>query len=234
MRFNLHFYVQHRELKGRTRDVPRLRGEKQAADQLDRTFVGSPPLTRGKADADRNEGRASGITPAYAGKRNCARTARPPDGDHPRLRGEKSHPPVRTNSYPGSPPLTRGKADAAHNHKDQSGITPAYAGKSAGMVLSSGVSKDHPRLRGEKASCEPGSCEPAGSPPLTRGKASAPSWGAVAVGITPAYAGKSAVGRRRSPRPRDHPRLRGEKLPPLGGGCRGWDHPRLRGEKRVD
>ena len=49
-------------------------------------------------------------------------------------------------------------------------ITPAYAGKSSGIVVYPSSFKDHPRLRGEKCFyC--GFCRVySGSPPLTRGK----------------------------------------------------------------
>ena len=49
-----------------------------------------------------------------------------------------------------------------------------------------------PRLRGEKAMLSAVFTLGAGSPPLTRGKASISSMSATIVRITPAYAGKSA------------------------------------------
>ena len=111
VRFNLHFYVQHRELKGRTRDVPRLRGEKFEFPFFLLNELGSPPLTPGKAffpcpplPASRitpplTRGKVhvlhlavgiSGITPAYAGKRYFFDFICILHKDHPRLRGEKS------------------------------------------------------------------------------------------------------------------------------------------------
>lgn len=68
VRFNLHFYVQHRELKGRTRDVPRLRGEKLSLKVSVTPVLGSPPLTRGKVALTWEGITTNRITPAYAGK----------------------------------------------------------------------------------------------------------------------------------------------------------------------
>ena len=50
-------------------DHPRLRGEKYLEYGETVEEVGSPPLTRGKVDAERFVFHKIGITPAYAGKR---------------------------------------------------------------------------------------------------------------------------------------------------------------------
>ena len=52
-----------------------------------------------------------------------------------------------------------------------------------------------------------------GSPPHTRGKVHPSDMGQAKAGITPAYAGKRLPGRQRRNPGRDHPRIRGEKLP---------------------
>ena len=49
-------------------------------------------------------------------------------------------------------------------------ITPAYAGKSGGNVMSQMAYTDHPRLCGEKAAFCVLSTRPVGSPPPMRGK----------------------------------------------------------------
>ena len=74
------------------------------------------------------------ITPAYAGKRIrliCSITG---SKDHPRMCGEKnmclSVRPIRT----GSPPRVRGKVRLFRDLLLGCGITPAYAGKSAGLA----------------------------------------------------------------------------------------------------
>ena len=178
--FNLHW------------DHPRLRGEKLAIGYFLSSWLGSPPLTRGKVrDATVRRDRA-GITPAYAGKSSPMKSAKRYRRDHPRLRGEK---PVLLGlpaTQGGSPPLTRGKDHHQYSELKISGITPAYAGKSHRCMKFSACDKDHPRLRGEKASDITEISQSLGSPPLTRGK----------VGL---------LGMSRSA-DKDHPRLRGEKL----------------------
>ena len=90
-------------------------------------------------------------------------------------------------------------------------ITPAYAGKRAFCKNEPKAGKDHPRVCGEKkrlASCAQ-SAE--GSPPRMRGKAAAARAGLVAVGITPAYAGKRSVKDLGAGELWDHPRVCGEK-----------------------
>ena len=71
-------------------------------------------------------------------------------------------------------------------------ITPAYAGKSGHSCRGSGLSGDHPRVCGEENTIANavGKCE--GSPPRMRGRASHPTHNGDNLGITPAYAGKSA------------------------------------------
>ena len=132
-----------------------------------------------------------GITPAYAGKRHTAISVTSPGWDHPRVCGEKEQRWDARQPGRGSPPRMRGKVLAKMAKVDGAGITPAYAGKSVifmGFVI---VTKDHPRVCGEKTSSGGLRSAAAGSPPRMRGKALAfasafPIWG-----ITPAYAGKS-------------------------------------------
>ena len=70
-------------------------------------------------------------------------------------------------------------------------ITPAYAGKRDGMANFSASFRDHPRLCGEKLFAFQ-RCQPlGGSPPPMRGKGVSVVYDNGAIGITPAYAGKS-------------------------------------------
>ena len=73
-------------------------------------------------------------------------------------------------------------------------ITPAYAGKSSRSVGTKSISKDHPRLCGEKLIGIILGLVRKGSPPPMRGKGVDCLYAALRVRITPAYAGK------RSPR----------------------------------
>ena len=70
-------------------------------------------------------------------------------------------------------------------------ITPAYAGKSGGNVMSQMAYTDHPRLCGEKLESDAILGENAGSPPPMRGKVHSGRPPRTGTGITPAYAGKS-------------------------------------------
>ena len=91
------------------------------------------------------------------------------------------------------------------------GITPAYAGKSVFRVRLFLVTKDHPRLCGEKYFLYFMDEALYGSPPPMRGKACEMFFKKSGDGITPAYAGKRPVVAAVLNRVRDHPRLCGEK-----------------------
>ena len=73
----------------------------------------------------------------------------------------------------------------------ETGITPAYAGKSALRLTAKDPSGDHPRVCGEKADAVPPSTAARGSPPRMRGKDICLLLRCAYGGITPAYAGKS-------------------------------------------
>ena len=70
---------------------------------------------------------------------------------------------------------------------------------------------DHPRVCGEKAASYRSFFAGPGSPPRMRGKAAGASVGRLAVGITPAYAGKRFCYGWQKPLSGDHPRVCGEK-----------------------
>ena len=117
---------------------------------VDSRMEGSPPLTRGKGRKLQPAQARSGITPAYAGKREILGLRTVDFEDHPRLRGEKLHRVQAASEPGGSPPLTRGKELQGASTGTQRRITPAYAGKSGLPALYRRADGDHPRLRGEK------------------------------------------------------------------------------------
>ena len=131
------------------------------------------------------------ITPAYAGKRSCARCGILIFRDHPRLCGEKIVLHWEKSITIGSPPPMRGKARKFHFTTSSSGITPAYAGKSFKETLAKSVFRDHPRLCGEKRCFGRQWRLRVGSPPPMRGKAWIVRKNSDSARITPAYAGKS-------------------------------------------
>ena len=133
------------------------------------------------------------------------------DEDHPRVCGEKrmAHPCLHLRS--GSPPRMRGKVQKSQAVVLVKGITPAYAGKSSGLMQKSGTNGDHPRVCGEKHVLFLSQFVNLGSPPRMRGKGLVRAAITVRLGITPAYAGKSSLAVIMPHAPEDHPRVCGEK-----------------------
>ena len=105
----------------------------------------------------------------------------------------------------------RGKEASGRYAHRNTGITPAYAGKSSSAVCIRVDTGDHPRLCGEKSMFEIGSGSVPGSPPPMRGKVEFRVCGFDRLGITPAYAGKRSICFPASCSNEDHPRLCGEK-----------------------
>ena len=75
------------------------------------------------------------ITPAYAGKSASSCPRFTSCRDHPRICGEKERTDEDFLAIRGSPPHMRGKVSGNFRNMVIRGITPAYAGKSAGMEL---------------------------------------------------------------------------------------------------
>ena len=174
--------------------------------------MGSPPRMRGKALLDKRTLEGIGITPAYAGKSFCFRSSSVSTWDHPRVCGEKDQIQQDAARTPGSPPRMRGKAWVKDFYKLEKGITPACAGKSLFCFTAAVPIQDHPRVCGEKFLAVYGATALSGSPPRVRGKADEGFLVLRHHGITPAYAGKSALRAGCHPSRWDHPRVCGEKL----------------------
>ena len=166
---------------------------------------------RGKGSETQRRAIRAGITPAYAGKSNGRRKAYPVLRDHPRVCGEKFRTTPHFLDSLGSPPRMRGKAVNFYSFLCFGGITPAYAGKRSEVVDCCGLYRDHPRVCGEKTPSSQQLRLQLGSPPRMRGKGTPNSVVLLAIGITPAYAGKSFC--------------------VLCALALGWDHPRVCGEK---
>ena len=111
-------------------------------------------------------------------------------GDHPRVCGEKQRTLAVQDEPQGSPPRVRGKVWRSPAAPGTQGITPACAGKRRPVPSPRSTRQDHPRVCGEKPPKGCGLNLILGSPPRVRGKAAAARAGLVAVGITPACAGK--------------------------------------------
>ena len=85
----------------------------------------------------------------------------------------------------------RGKVDVVGRADEVRRITPAYAGKRRFRRGEHGARWDHPRICGEKKVIDGTTYHHKGSPPHMRGKGKDTVCAREAVGITPAYAGKS-------------------------------------------
>ena len=166
---------------------------------------------RGKANFRRRLRMCRGITPAYAGKSSKTFSTPPLSGDHPRLCGEKDRVKHCGTMLMGSPPPMRGKEYRQQTEELAAGITPAYAGKREVGRLDSVLTRDHPRLCGEKRIFASRFFMFIGSPPPMRGKVIVAFPIFAKYRITPAYAGK--------------------RIPLMSMYRPVWDHPRLCGEK---
>ena len=118
--------------------------------------------------------------------------------DHPRLCGEKSSGTLTPKTDPGSPPPMRGKVVVPTSAGTNRRITPAYAGKRFKSFVDGLRIEDHPRLCGEKPFRRKYENFHVGSPPPMRGKARSQQHIPAPDGITPAYAGKRNLCRKKS------------------------------------
>ena len=145
-------------------------GEKSIRRIMQSKVMGSPPRMRGKAVAIFRQLHHGRITPAYAGKRDSIPQQSSLRRDHPRVCGEKPRIFFMSIRSAGSPPRMRGKGQPLYIVVSESGITPACAGKSLVRELLLIVSRDHPRVCGEKCAGIVALLIKVGSPPRVRGK----------------------------------------------------------------
>ena len=175
---------------------------------------------RGKVGAEATPEPFIGITPAYAGKSLHPAGIHPGRRDHPRICGEKYTRFLRQLNTAGSPPHMRGKEDCVFRGVFRVRITPAYAGKREPGNSGGWQQPDHPRICGEKKRTISAKYSRLGSPPHMRGKDGLNGALLACPRITPAYAGKSVLGRSPNLREWDHPRICGEKTDCLI--CSSW------------
>ena len=152
------------------KDHPRVCGEKSVDVFASFLNPGSPPRMRGKDPDNPVIKQRLRITPAYAGKRQRSGRKEKGTGDHPRVCGEKGVYALLYTGLWGSPPRMRGKVRGHPVDIVHSGITPAYAGKSAPKKWITCGRWDHPRVCGEKRGTSINAATKTGSPPRMRGK----------------------------------------------------------------
>ena len=191
---------------------------------------GSSPHTRGALLSTCEDCVEHRIIPAYAGSTALPRMDHRRHVDHPRIRGEHWAWGQRTMRRAGSSPHTRGALLNSASLPGRRRIIPAYAGSTRTWRPSSRTPADHPRIRGEHRSLPFSLLFRWGSSPHTRGALAQPGFELADVGIIPAYAGSTRVGRSSLPIGRDHPRIRGEHIrPPLAERGPNGSSPHTRG-----
>ena len=151
---------------------------------------GSPPRGRGKGNNLLALIHIHGITPAWAGKSVLLLSVFLVQEDHPRVGGEKEEAKGKAADILGSPPRGRGKVSCSSYSHWYRGITPAWAGKRSSGAKMSALSRDHPRVGGEKGKLSSSEKYISGSPPRGRGKAASKQHLVDIHRITPAWAGK--------------------------------------------
>ena len=138
--------------------------------------------------------------------------SKPPQPDHPRIRGEHDGDVDAAVVAFGSSPHTRGARPRGRASFSPPGIIPAYAGSTVRPRKSWCQRPDHPRIRGEHGHRLVRRLLPPGSSPHTRGAPRQRRPDRPDRRIIPAYAGSTR--RRTAPgwKRRDHPRIRGEHV----------------------
>ena len=211
--------------------TPAYAGKRRGWSKWQISSRGSPPRMRGKERSCHSHQCVHGITPAYAGKRNGRCSCSTAGRDHPRVCGEKPRRRSSGRTWPGSPPRVRGKGVATAIWIVAMRITPACAGKSGNKNGNRIRDWDHPRVCGEKLGKRDLLGHGQGSPPRVRGKVGLICSGGLAVGITPACAGKRRSRCLHRSARWDHPRVCGEKGDKANGGvCTEGSPPRVRGK----
>ena len=193
-------------------DHPRIRGEHFVLPRRHPPDKGSSPHTRGALRQQHLPRAGGGIIPAYAGSTCRKPSFRRKIGDHPRIRGEHYHTPLKVWIKQGSSPHTRGAPFARHDRRVERGIIPAYAGSTTSGATRAKSTPDHPRIRGEHKDQHTQAMIMFGSSPHTRGALDGRARRRRYVGIIPAYAGSTRQSRSPRAKPADHPRIRGEHL----------------------
>ena len=201
-----------------SRAHPRSRGENASELSEGLTPTGSSPLTRGKQVCRLTQSARVRLIPAHAGKTGTPRGLPPPEGAHPRSRGENVARRSVIVSLTGSSPLTRGKPSCPSSQRFPWWLIPAHAGKTVGTnhggtgtTGSSPLTRGkppgkpgdhhscvaHPRSRGENQNERRNERYTGGSSPLTRGKREMPRSPDRTDRLIPAHAGKTAGQRLR-------------------------------------
>ena len=173
------------------RDHPRVCGERDCSFCVLEWDAGSSPRMRGTRPRSGAWCGPCGIIPAYAGNAPVRCSTPRAAGDHPRVCGERPE----TNTL----------------HLGTTGSSPRMRGTRGFSVRGRRGVGDHPRVCGERRRLPCRVWRAGGSSPRMRGTHSSQHRPARQAGIIPAYAGNATGPCRSCRRPRDHPRVCGER-----------------------
>ena len=146
---------------------------------------------RGKLTANSSKRKTCGLIPAYAGKTEDWQERLAYRGAHPRVCGENLDSAGNDLRCAGSSPRMRGKRDRLNQSIDESGLIPAYAGKTPEGARKRVELRAHPRVCGENEVQVAPSRDLHGSSPRMRGKLDGFLQALPRIRLIPAYAGKT-------------------------------------------
>ena len=172
--------------------------------------IGAHPRVRGDVCVSSLSGqRRRGLTPACAGTSAPGLSGRCRARAHPRVRGDVLSDAGSPGLRQGSPPRARGRHERQIGQCPP-GLTPACAGTSEAIEFDLLTHGAHPRVRGDVQAGPSRGVADEGSPPRARGRRRMIPTPQSITGLTPACAGTSRTWTSTRPRPRAHPRVRGD------------------------
>ena len=128
---------------------PRVGGENAKKLLTPNNGDGSSPRGRGKQTGTIHPCPLRRLIPAWAGKTSAARCGRASKTAHPRVGGENDPGSTQPERLMGSSPRGRGKHPHHRRLRRQSGLIPAWAGKTLSGSLRIATVVAHPRVGGE-------------------------------------------------------------------------------------
>ena len=189
---------------------PRVGGENAANSRQSSLVAGSSPRGRGKHARGPRQVEDSGLIPAWAGKTDCLEVAGRELKAHPRVGGENRVRRASRARANGSSPRGRGKHRHGMALADESGLIPAWAGKTPARCGCRLRRRAHPRVGGENVHPSRRTTAASGSSPRGRGKPQRQHEEHPDPRLIPAWAGKTSPRDRTRCRDRAHPRVGGE------------------------
>ena len=191
---------------------PRVGGENTRGAGRRSSFAGSSPRGRGKREGDAAGCGLVGLIPAWAGKTVGEALQGRDDTAHPRVGGENRKPALKAQRTVGSSPRGRGKQAGSRPARPRGRLIPAWAGKTRAPGLAATAHRAHPRVGGENVLSRALPRPVRGSSPRGRGKPRLRRGVREALGLIPAWAGKTSRAWAGPPPSAAHPRVGGENM----------------------